>query len=218
MVRWVAACGFAAVAALAAGPMPSVAQDKAPAAAAPAQPKAQQKLFSYFDPTAPAASPERKAEAEKLVRKLWSVALSSCEGSAIQTVDDRLMIELDQPRLTLVSMRIPPAAKEVGYEYRGVALATADRWRWATRGSGGPDWSAWDVGDTVTVRDDNLTLDRGNTTLPDVVLKFDIWMKDGVWGANAPISSISYAVKPVSLDTLPAGDPAPSCAPRMAGA
>lgn len=188
-----------------AGVSPAAAQEK------------QQKLFSYYDPTAPAATPERKAEAAKLAQKLWSSALSACEGSAIQTVDDRTMIELDQPKFTLVSMRIPPAAKEVGYEFRGVALATAERWRWATRGSRSPKWSAWDTGDTVTVRDDNLTLDRGNTVLRNVVLKFDIWMKDGVWGANAPISSVSYAIKPVNLTTLP-DTAATSCLSKMAGA
>lgn len=205
MVRSIVAAGSLAAGTLMAGAVPAMAQQK------------QQKLFSYFDPTAPAATDERKAEAAKLVQKLWGGALSSCEGPAIQTVNDRLMIELDRPQFTLVSMRIPPAAREAGYEYRGIALATARRWRWAKRGTGTPKWSAWDVGDTVTVRDDNLTLDRGNTTLPDVVLKFDIWMKDGVWAANAPISSISYAVKPVNLGSLPA-TPAAACVSRMAGA
>ena len=114
-------------------------------------------------------------------------------------------------------MRIPPAAKEAGYEYRGVALASAGRWRWAKQGPGSPKWSTWDLGDTVTVRDDNLTLDRGATTLPDVVLKFDIWMKDGKWSATAPISSVSYAVKPVDLAALPAAEPT-TCVSKMAGA
>lgn len=205
MIRRTVTLGIAGWCALVAGAEPGAAQEK------------QQKLFSYFDPTAPAAAPERKAEAEKLAQKLWSKALNSCAGSAIQTVDERLMIELDRPQFTLVSMRIPPAAKEVGYEFRGIALATAERWRWAKRGPGSPKWSAWDMGDTVTVRDDNLTLDRGQTTLPNVVLKFDLWMKDGKWSATAPISSVSYAVRPVNLAALPAAPPA-SCASRLAGA
>ena len=186
------------------GSIPAAAQEK------------QQKLFSYYDPSAPPASDERKAEAVELAQKLWTNALGSCSGTVIQRVDDRLMIELERPSFTLVSMRIPPAAQETGYEFRGIALATADRWRWAKRGSGTPKWSDWDKGDTVTVRDDNLTLDRGNTTLPNVVLKFDLWMKDGKWGANAPISSVSYAVKPIDLAALPPPDV--SCHPRLAGA
>ena len=206
MMRWIASAGIVVSGGLIVGLVPAAAQEK------------QQKLFSYFDPTAPAAAPERKAEARRLAQQLWTKALSACEGSAIQTVDDRLMVELEQPKLTLVSMRIPPAAKEAGYEFRGVALATATRWRWATRGRGAPKWSGWEVGDTVTVRDDNLTLDRGNTTLPNVVLKFDIWMKDGVWGANAPISSLSYAVKPVDLKAVSTLQPAPACNPQLAGA
>jgi hypothetical protein len=208
VIRSIVTSGIAGWSVLLAGMVPAAAQEK----------EKQQKLFSYFDPTAPAAAPERKIEAQKLAQKLWNKALSACEGSALQTVNERLMIELDRPKFTLVSMRIPPAAKEVGYEFRGIALATADRWRWATRGSGTPKWSAWETGDTVTVRDDNLTLDRGNTVLRNVVLKFDLWMKDGVWSATAPISSVSYAIKPINLTTLPATPPAAACLPQMAGA
>lgn len=216
MVCRIAASAAGIVGIVLASYSPAMAQAEKKASAAAAKP--QQKLFSYFDPTAPAATDERKAEAAKLAQKLWTRALGSCEGTVVQNVDERLVIELDRPEFTLVSMRIPPAANEVGYEYRGIALATAKRWRWALRGSGTPKWSEWEIGDTVTVRDDNLTLDRGNTTLPDVVLKYDLWMKDGVWGANAPISSVSYAVKPVTLDQLSNIPAAPSCTSRMAGA
>lgn len=170
-----------------------------------------QRLKSNFEPSAPAADPALTAEAEKLAQNVWRAALSECGQSAIQRVDDRLLIELEKPSYKLVAQRLPDAAKQSGYDFRGVALASAPRWRWAKAGGGTPKWSEWTLGETTNVRDDNLTLDRGVTVVRDVVLKFDIVKKDGKWQANAPVSLLSYAVKPLDPTQPAAPKPKADC-------
>lgn len=168
-----------------------------------------------FDPSAPSADPKLKVEAEALARKVWSGVLRTCGEVAVEGVDGRIFVELDHPSFTLAAMRQPDAAAQSGYQFRGVAMASAKRWRWALRTSGAPRWSEWRLGAPTVVRDDNLTLDRGSTTVDDVVLKFDIVKKDDAWSANYPISSLNYAIKPLDLEKVSISPSTPSC--RQAG-
>lgn len=171
----------------------------------------QERRVSAFDPSAPAADPELTAHAQQLVDGVWTSLIGDCEGAKLYKVDERLLIELEKPEFKLVAMRLPEAAAESGYAWRGVALASAPRWRWAKQGDDGLEWSEWLAGEIKVIRDDNLTLDRGFTAVRDVVLKFDIVKKDGVWSATAPISQISYAVRPLDLDTMGEGATAAVC-------
>lgn len=166
---------------------------------------------SAFDPSAPPADPALTAHADALVERVWSDLIAHCDGASLYRVDEQLMIELDQPQFKLVAMRLPAAAKEAGYGWRGVALASARRWRWARTGTGRITWSDWEAGETKIVRDDNLTLDRGFTAVTDVVLKFDIVHKDGEWSATAPISQVSYAVRPLDLQAVGTSDAPATC-------
>lgn len=169
-----------------------------------------QGVRSAYEPTAPAADPKLAAEGSQLSDQAWSRMLQRCGETARYKVDDRVTIELDHPKTTFVAMRLPAAASESGYAFRGVALASAAKWRWATLEGGRYKWSDWAKGETKVVRDDNLTLDRGFTSVPDVVLKFDIVQKDGNWSATTPVSLVSYAVRP--LDLAPQTSPASAVA------
>lgn len=171
-------------------------------------PAASQNRAGASDPSAPAANAALTADAELLVGKVWTSLISNCRGSNLYRVDDRLTIELDEPRFKLVAIRLPEAAEQSGYAWRGVALASAARWRWAKLGAGGLEWSDWLAGETKIIRDDNLTLDRGYTAVPDVVLKFDIVEKDGAWSAAAPISQIGSTVRPLDIEAMGGGSSA----------
>ena len=172
----------------------------------------QERKVSAFDPSAPAADPELAAEGKRLADRLWSGVLQRCGDTAYLQVEDNLVIELDRPSFTYVPMRLPEAAAESGYALRSVGLASAERWRWARIGAEPSEWSDWTFGETATVRDDNLTLDRGFTAVENVVLKFDLVKKDGAWSATKPISQLSYAVEPIALDTVTDSAPDRTCA------
>jgi len=163
-----------------------------------------------------AASPI-DAEAERLIAAVWGAHLRHCDTSAFEVLDDRVVLELDQPRFHLAPTRLRAPAIENGYEYQTTAIASARRWRWAPlSASGHLKWRPWQDGQTMTVRLDQTGGDRGHTTVQNAVLQFDLVRMKGKWIANRPLSPLNSDYKPFDPATTVIAAAVPACERLMA--
>ncbi len=132
------------------------------------------------------------AEAERLIKAVWHAHLRRCDTSAFEVLDNRVVLELDQPRFHIAPTKLQPPAIQNGYEYQATAIASARRWRWSPlTGSRQLKWSPWQEGQTMTVRADQTGGERERTTVQNAVLQFDLIRRKKTWIANRPLSPLN---------------------------
>lgn len=159
------------------------------------------------------------AEAERLIAAVWDAHLRQCGTSAFEVLDGRVVLELDQPRFHLAPTRLQAPAIENGYEYQTTAIASARRWRWAPLiASRRLQWGPWQEGQTMTVRFDRTGGERGQTTVQDAVLQFDLVRRKGQWTANRPLSPLNSDYRTFDPATAVMTVQMPACERLIAGA
>ena len=145
-----------------------------------------------------------------MIKSVWDTHLRQCGTSAFEVLDNRVVIELDQPQFHLAPTTLQAAAKQNGYEYQTTAIASARRWRWAPlTASRALKWTPWQEGQTLSVRFDEFGAARGQTTVQGAVLQFDLVRKDGKWTANHPLSPLNSAIRTFepAVNSVPASAP-----------
>ena len=141
-----------------------------------------------------------EAEAGALVEAVWAATLTTCDGTAYEVLDDRVVIELDSPAYHLAPTQLTDAARSHGYEHQVTAIASARRWRWGRLVDGRVnDWQPWSEGQDITVRLDQFGGNRAHTLVQDAVLQSNLVRKDGEWRANYPLSPLNSAHRPFDL-------------------
>lgn len=152
-------------------------------------------------------------EADRIIKTVWDAHLRHCGTSAFELLDARVILELDRPQFHLAPTHLQPAAKQNGYEYQTTAIASARRWRWAPlAGTRALKWSPWQDGQTLSVRFDQFGAARGQTTVNDAVLQFDLVRKNGKWTANHPLSPLNSDFRGFDPTTSAPASGIPPCA------
>lgn len=148
-------------------------------------------------------------EAGGLIERVWQSQLRPCGTSSYLTLDGRVVLELDRPQIHLAPTKLQAPARQNGYEYQATTIVSAHRWRWAPLGSTGAlAWSQWQEGQTMTVRFDQTGGERGQTTVKNAVLQFDLVRRNGTWLANRPLSPLNsdyVPLDPLNVSPTPAG-------------
>lgn len=153
-----------------------------------------------------------RSEADALIRAVWNAQLRSCGSSSFKVLDGRVVLELEEPRFHLAPTRLQAPAKQNGYEFQTTAIASARRWRWAPlTGAGALRWNPWQEGQPMTVRFDQTGGERGQTTVQDAVLQFDLVRRHGKWQANHPLSPLNSDFKSLDPATAAPSAAMPSC-------
>lgn len=152
------------------------------------------------------------AEGDQLIERMWKAHLRECGNSAFKQLDDRVVIQLEEPKFHLAPTDLKPPAIQNGYSYQKTAIASAKRWRWAPLTPSGPlKWTPWQEGETITVRFDQTAADRRRTTVYNAVLQFDLVRKDGEWKANRPLSPLNADYRPFDISGSAPVDRLPAC-------